>query len=60
MRDRFKAFTGALFIVLGAIIIYRVAGIAGFRFEVVPGLVLGAAMMALGIYRIAFMIRALR
>jgi hypothetical protein len=53
----FKAFNGLLFIVLGAAIFVQVARIAGARLEAVPGLVLGAAMFALGVYRITMMLR---
>ncbi len=53
----FKAFNGLLFIVLGAAIFVQVARIAGARFEAIPGLVLGAAMFALGVYRMTMMVR---
>lgn len=38
-------------IVVGAILIVRVAS-AGLRVEIVPGIVLGAAMIALGFHRL--------
>jgi hypothetical protein len=53
----FKAFNGVLFIVLGAAILVQVARVAGARFEAIPGLILGAAMFALGAYRITMMMR---
>lgn len=53
----FKAFNGVLFIVLGAAILFQVARVAGARLEAIPGLVLGAAMFALGAYRLAMMLR---
>jgi len=53
----FKAFNGILFIVLGAAILFQVVRIAGARFEAIPGIILGAAMFALGAYRITMMMR---
>jgi predicted phage tail protein len=53
----FKAFNGILFIVLGAAILFQVARVAGARLEAIPGIVLGAAMFALGAYRITMMMR---
>ena len=53
----FKAFNGVLFIILGAAILVQVARIAGLRFEAIPGIILGGAMMALGLYRTVFMVR---
>lgn len=53
----FKAFNGLLFIVLGAAILFQVARIAGARLEAIPGIVLGAAMFALGAYRLTMMMR---
>ena len=54
----FKAVNGAIFIVLGAAIVWQVARVAGMRFEAIPGLILGAAMFALGAYRLTMMLRA--
>ena len=53
----FKGFNGVLFIVLGAAILVQVARVGGARFEAIPGYVLGAAMLALGAYRITMMLR---
>lgn len=53
----FKAFNGLLFIVLGAAILFQVVRIAGARLEAIPGIVLGAAMFALGAYRLTMMMR---
>jgi hypothetical protein len=53
----FKAFNGVLFIILGAAILVQVARIAGLRFEAIPGVILGGAMMALGLYRTVFIVR---
>jgi hypothetical protein len=55
---RFKAVNGVLFIVLGAAIVIRLLLGAGVRFETVPGLILGAAMCALGIHRTMLMLKA--
>lgn len=46
-----KSINGLVFIVLGAAIIVQIVRSAGLRFEVLPGTVLGAAMIALGVYR---------
>ena len=54
---RFKAVNGILFIILGAAIFIRMLMGAGLRFEAVPGLVLGAAMCALGIHRTMLLLR---
>ncbi len=53
----FKAFNGLLFILLGAAVFFQVARIAGARLEAIPGLILGAAMFALGAYRIWMMLK---
>jgi hypothetical protein len=54
----FKAFNGVLFVILGAAILVQIVRIAGVRLEAIPGIILGAAMMALGAYRIVMMLRA--
>ena len=54
----FKAFNGLLFIVLGAAILIQVVRFAGVRLETIPGIVLGAAMLGLGLYRVTLMLRA--
>ncbi len=48
---RFKAVNGVIFGILGAVILVRVVMVAGFRLEALPGIVLGAAMIALGVHR---------
>jgi hypothetical protein len=54
----FKAFNGLLFVVLGAAILVQIVRYAGLRLESIPGIILGAAMLGLGLYRIALMLRA--
>ena len=46
----------ALYVVLGAVILVRTAG-AGAHWETLPAWVLGAALMALGLYRIRLYLR---
>jgi hypothetical protein len=53
----FKTFNGVVFIVLGALIVAQMIRLVGFRFEAVSGLVLGAALIALGIYRTVWFVR---
>jgi hypothetical protein len=48
---RARLVTGALFIVFGAALVYRMLGAAGFAPAAIPGVVLGAAMIALGALR---------
>lgn len=55
---RFKAANGLLFILLGAVIFARMLLGVGLRFEAVPGLILGAAMCALGVHRTMLLWRA--
>ncbi|HVA28529.1 MAG TPA: hypothetical protein VNF68_10135 [Candidatus Baltobacteraceae bacterium] len=43
--------------VVGAILIVRMFG-QGLRFEILPGLVLGLAMVALGAHRLSLILRA--
>lgn len=54
----FKAINGVLFIGLGAAIVWQVGRAAGFHIEAIPGIILGAAMLALGAYRVTMMLRA--
>ena len=54
----FKGLNGVLFIGLGAAIVWQVGRAAGFRIEAVPGIILGAAMFALGAYRVTMMLKA--
>lgn len=57
---RFKAVNGALFVVLGAAIVVRMLyAAAPFSYKI-PGLILGAAMFALGIHRSLLVLRARR
>lgn len=56
----FKTFNGAVFIVLGAVIVFQIIRIVGFRFEAFSGLVLGAALIALGLYRLREFARSRR
>lgn len=50
---------GVALVICGTIIIVRVAGL-GLRFESLPGLVLGAAMIALGVHRLSLILRVRR
>jgi hypothetical protein len=56
----FKTFNGVVFIVFGALIIVQLALRIGLRFEAVSGYVLGAALIALGLYRIVGFVRSRR
>jgi uncharacterized membrane protein len=59
----FKTVNGLLFVVLGIAIVYRVlqySAHAGAWFELIPGLILGAAMFALGVHRTLLVVRARR
>jgi hypothetical protein len=56
----FKAVNGVMFIILGAAIFYQMLRTAGPRFEAIPGLILGAAMFALGVHRTLAIVRARR
>ncbi len=54
----FKTFNGIVFIVLGALIIVQMLRTVGLRFEAFSGLVLGAALIALGVYRTVGFVRS--
>lgn len=56
----FKTFNGIVLVVLGTFIIVQMIRTAGFRFEAFSGYVLGAAMIALGMYRIIGFARSRR
>lgn len=56
----FKAINGIMFVLLGAAIVYQMLRTAGPRVEAIPGLILGAAMFALGVHRTVLMLRARR
>lgn len=54
----FKTFNGVVFIALGALIIVQLALRIGLRFEALSGFVLGAALIALGLYRTVGFVRS--
>lgn len=56
----FKTFNGVVFIALGALIIVQLALRIGLRFEALSGFVLGAALIALGLYRTVGFVRSRR
>jgi hypothetical protein len=49
-----------MFVILGAAIVFQMLRTVGPRFEAIPGLVLGAAMFALGVHRTFAIARARR
>lgn len=55
----FRGFLALAMVVVGAIVLVRVAAF-GFRIETLPGLVLGAAMVALGVHRLTLIVRLRR
>jgi hypothetical protein len=55
---RARLVTAALFIVLGAFVIYRTLGATGLSGTALPGCVLGLAMIALGTLRFRDYLRA--
>lgn len=56
----FKAVNGGLFIVLGIAIVLQMLRIAGPNLNAIPGLVLGAALVALGVHRLYLLLRGAR
>lgn len=56
----FKTFNGIVFIALGVLIIAQLVRMVGFRFEAFSGFVLGAALIALGLYRTREFLRSRR
>jgi hypothetical protein len=54
----FKAFNGIVFIVLGVLIVTQILRIVGLRPEAFSGVVLGAALIALGLYRTTELLRS--
>jgi hypothetical protein len=56
----FKAVNGGLFILFGAAILIQMLRVAGLHFNAVPGLVLGAALIALGMHRLMLLRQRLR
>jgi hypothetical protein len=55
----FRGFLALAMVVVGAIVLVRIAAF-GFRIETLPGLVLGAAMVALGVHRLTLIVRLRR
>jgi hypothetical protein len=51
-----RALLAVAIVICGVAIVVRVAGL-GLRFDSLPGLVLGAAMIALGVHRISLILR---
>ncbi|HTV74624.1 MAG TPA: hypothetical protein VME66_13090 [Candidatus Acidoferrales bacterium] len=49
---RMRAILGALYVMLGAILIVRTFGAFGLRLTEIPALVLGGALVALGTIRV--------
>lgn len=56
----FKTFNGIVFIVMGSLIIFQIIRAIGLRFEAFSGLVLGAALIGLGVYRAREFMRSRR
>lgn len=56
----FRAVLSVLTIVVGAFILVQMLANARSGFAIVPGVVLGAAMIALGAHRISLILRARR
>ena len=54
----FKTLNGVIFMVLGVLIIVQLTVRIGLRFEALSGFVLGAALIALGVYRTALFVRS--
>ncbi len=50
--QRLRALLGAGFIVLGAVTLWRSIALAGIGTQTIPSLVLGTAMIALGVVRL--------
>lgn len=55
----YRAFLAGATAVLGAIVMVRMLAF-GIRIETLPGIVLGAAMIALGVHRLSLIVRARR
>ncbi len=56
----FKALNGLLFFVFGAAILVQIVRAAGVHFDAIPGVILGLAMMGLGLHRTVLLVRARR
>lgn len=56
----FKTFNGIVFVVLGAFIILQMLRTVGVRFEAFSGFLLGAAFIALGVFRTMEFVRSRR
>ncbi len=48
---RAKVYSGGLFVIFGATIVVRMISVAGAHLTVIPGVVLGCAMIGLGVVR---------
>lgn len=55
----YRAFLAGAMTVLGAIVALRMLAF-GIRIETLPGIVLGAAMIGLGVHRLSLIVRARR
>lgn len=55
----YRAFLAGSMVVLGFVVTVRTLGY-GIRIETLPGIVLGVAMMALGVHRLSLIVRARR
>lgn len=55
----YRAFLAAATIVLGSVVVVRTLPY-GIRIETLPGIVLGVAMIALGVHRLSLIARARR
>ena len=53
----YRTFVAAGMVVLGSIVMVRTLGF-GIRIETLPGIVLGVAMIALGVHRLTLIARA--
>jgi hypothetical protein len=53
----FKAVNGGLFIIFGTAIFLQMLRVAGPHFNAVPGLILGAALVAQGAHRLYLLLR---
>ena len=56
----FKAVNGVMFVILGAAIVYQMLRTVGPHAAAIPGLILGAAMFALGVHRTLLVLRSRR
>jgi hypothetical protein len=54
-----RGFFAIAMMVIGAVILVRMLGL-GVRIEILPGVVLGIAMIALGLHRMSLILRVIR